>query len=610
VQPFQNLIVVPSIVAFLFLAAPSHAQTIKGKLTDTEPKTVHQIKMEKGKSYQISMQSTDFDTYLRIQNADGKQLAFDDDGGDGLNSRLIFEPPQSATYGVVADAYQGKGRGEYTLTIEEFQPAKNFVRQGFPAANADPDDLTKSDTAWEIEWTITDNSRGSSVLAIKSAKFMYKDKDNNPRWIHVANNLQIAEMFVPYNTTNPTYYDISRFKFGLVPAKKEYLGPNCVAPGEVLSSSDPRMNNKVHKEVHDDGLRWLNGGGVARRGEQLMLWSILSAGNYRYIMEYDFKDDGIIVARVAATAHNLKKFQEDQSDVHLHVGCWRCDMLLTDPMTSAAGGADKNKVFLVTRHPAEGKPAGHFRVGQSLFNANDNGESHEGWADWIPEQFTTLRIESQVRKNAAGKATSYDLIPLRIGTVRDYPKHQEFINHDFWVTRTNPANTIYEKVAEYASKKESLEGQPVTIWHNSPGIHVPRGEDFGTDGKTNSAGVAIASWTGFTLRPRNLFDSTPLYLTAGKPAFKGTLKKDKQSHTYAMKAGVKYEITMTSSTFDTYLWLNDPQGKMVASDDDGGGGLNSRIVYTPTESGDFTIIAGSFGGNGEGAYSIAIKKGN
>src|SRR4029077_10488140 len=31
----------------------------------------------------------------------------------------------------------------------------NVVRQGSPPAAADPTDLTKSDTAWEVEWELT-----------------------------------------------------------------------------------------------------------------------------------------------------------------------------------------------------------------------------------------------------------------------------------------------------------------------------------------------------------------------------------------------------------------------------------------------------------------------
>src|SRR5262245_3173789 len=78
--------------------------------------------------------------------------------------------------------------------------ALNVVRQGLPAAKCDPGDLTKSDTAWEIEWEITspDNgtgkkdSRPSSVLAIRSAKFMFKDHAKTVRWFTVLKNLEVG----------------------------------------------------------------------------------------------------------------------------------------------------------------------------------------------------------------------------------------------------------------------------------------------------------------------------------------------------------------------------------------------------------------------------------
>ena len=39
----------------------------------------------------------------------------------------------------------------------------------------------------------------------------------------------------------------------------------------------------------------------ARRGEKMLLWSILDAGNYRYLIEYTFSDDGVITSRIGAT---------------------------------------------------------------------------------------------------------------------------------------------------------------------------------------------------------------------------------------------------------------------------------------------------------------------
>jgi hypothetical protein len=47
-----------------------------------------------------------------------------------------------------------------------------------------------------------------------------------------------------------------------------------------------------------------------------------------------------------------------------------------------------------------------------------------------------------------------------------------------------------------------------------------------------------------------------------------------------------------SGGFDTYLYLRNPAGTVIASNDDGGGGTNSRI---PASSGVFTLPAGSAG---------------
>jgi hypothetical protein len=43
------------------------------------------------------MISQQFDAYLRLEDSTGRQLAADDDGGDGLNSRITFKPEKTDT---------------------------------------------------------------------------------------------------------------------------------------------------------------------------------------------------------------------------------------------------------------------------------------------------------------------------------------------------------------------------------------------------------------------------------------------------------------------------------------------------------------------------------
>jgi hypothetical protein len=42
---------------------------------------------------------------------------------------------------------------------------------------------------------------------------------------------------------------------------------------------------------------------------------------------------------------------------------------------------------------------------------------------------------------------------------------------------------------------------------------------------------------------------------------------------------------------DPYLFLEGPDGRVVAQDDDSGGDLNARIIYAPPQDGEFRIIA-------------------
>jgi len=101
----------------------------------------------------------------------------------------------------------------------------NSVRQGFPAAQADPHDLTKSETAWEIEWDLTHPMNRpfyppGSTFRIRSAKYMWKDKYGKPQWVTVVRNLELAEIYVPYDSGYMAFLDIHDMSFHITPARK------------------------------------------------------------------------------------------------------------------------------------------------------------------------------------------------------------------------------------------------------------------------------------------------------------------------------------------------------------------------------------------------------
>ncbi len=58
------------------------------------------------------------DPYLRLRDSNGNVVAFDDDGGAGLNSQLSVSVDMSGTYYVEVDAYASRYAGNYRLSVE------------------------------------------------------------------------------------------------------------------------------------------------------------------------------------------------------------------------------------------------------------------------------------------------------------------------------------------------------------------------------------------------------------------------------------------------------------------------------------------------------------
>ena len=105
-------------------------QLVASDVPDKErrhPCKIHTLTFDKDKTYVIDLMSRDFDCWLRIADADGKTLAQDDDGGEGLNSRLRFTASRSGPYQVVATSFAGGG-GMYVLKIRLEGAAKPPVK--------------------------------------------------------------------------------------------------------------------------------------------------------------------------------------------------------------------------------------------------------------------------------------------------------------------------------------------------------------------------------------------------------------------------------------------------------------------------------------------------
>lgn len=71
-------------------------------------------------------------------------------------------------------------------------------------------------------------------------------------------------------------------------------------------------------------------------------------------------------------------------------------------------------------------------------------------------------------------------------------------------------------------------------------------------------------------------------------------------------AGDTIVITMTSPDFDTVVELRDPEGVIIAADDDGGIGYNSLIIITLPVDGSYNVVARSYFDGEGGEFAISV----
>lgn len=308
--------------------------------------------------------------------------------------------------------------------------------------------------------------------------------------IQVLGLTHLAESMVAYSD-GVRFYDIAHYSSGLLQANKGDLG----AYGFTLDKRE-----KIICEVRNRGLNWKEGRGDhrSRRGEELVLWGTVRCGNYLYVIHFGFHDDGTIQARMGSTGSNLTD-HVGSAKSHTHVALWRIDVDF--------GNRNSNEVFLVRHREPFGR-ASHSTQVVEPFNGG-----REGFADWNDKEFTSLRVVNPKMVGKHGRPAAYDLYSIRTGSARHFgdSPDEKFTHHDYYVmkyeeeTNGRPAEMDCTKLIDYVRDADSLKGEDVVLWHVTSAHHIPRQEDMFGDG----IGATCVVWSGFDLKPRDLFPGTP-----------------------------------------------------------------------------------------------------
>jgi hypothetical protein len=337
----------------------------------------------------------------------------------------------------------------------------NLVDQKFPTVGPEV-------THWRLCWQ---GVPGNGLLI----HWAYFRTSPSKPWLFLLWDARVSEIFVPYHTGSPRFYDVG-YMFPLTSVG----AADCPASqgGTVLAGN-------VCKQVHDRGLSWKSDSQVYR-GEEIVLWGALAAANYNYVIEWTFRDDGIVMGRVGATSHN---FPGREFETHVHNPIWRLDVDLN--------GWPNDSVALGT----------HTEVGLTGIDTQPPIPLSTG-LPWDPRAFNTLDVSDKFLVNGKNDKTYYQLIPL---PTQGLAQHQEpFTKPDFWVTRYNPSQMSAKDLVSYTNPPVSVSDTDIVIWYRGSVHHHPRDEDGEKVGGVWH-GVALVMWTGFMLKPHDLFDRTPFY---------------------------------------------------------------------------------------------------
>ncbi len=430
--------------------------------------------------------------------------------------------------------------GDYDAgSIEKVRPRANPIHTTQPLG---PSFVTQDHViSWE-NWTfhVKPDHRVGMVLSTVT----YKDQAKERPILYQG---YLSEIFVPYMDPSFAWYhrtflDGGEFSHG---GLTKPLLPGLDAPMNAMYM-DGLVCNDYGRPVHranmiaiferqtgDPAWRHYSPsiGSESRIKRELVVRSAAVIGNYDYLFDWIFQQDGSVTVKVGATGIVEAKVSAQD------------DALSTNKNTRLPGDAygrfvDSNVVAVNHSHYFS------FRLDLDVDGTNNHfqmdrlrqkmlPEPQPRRSIWVVEPLIAKeesqaklninlekpalwRVLSTTQKNHVGYPTSYHVAPGKTASsllsMDDYPRRRAgFINHHLWVTPYH-AKELFAAgdfptlskpgmgLPTWTKKNRSLEGGDVVLWYTMGMHHVVRAEDWP---------VMPVMWHSFQLRPFDFFDRNP-----------------------------------------------------------------------------------------------------
>lgn len=359
----------------------------------------------------------------------------------------------------------------------------------------------------------------------------------------------LSEMFVPYmdpafDWRRRNFFDAGEFNSGGF-AKPLIRGVDC--PGNsvyidgLVSGDDgrprpvPNVLCVFEREAGDMAWRHLSEQADSRRKRDLVVRSAAVLGNYDYVFDWSFQQDGSIRVSVGATGiaevkSTVVARADDQPPAgsgaameradaygrfvdhnliavnHDHYFNFRVDLDVDGPVNSFL--ADR----LVTKILPPDNPRRSIWVREPVLSRTES----EAMLHMDMDKPAFWRVISPMQKNHVGYPTSYQLTPgmtaMTLLSPDDYARRRAgFIDHHLWVTPYRyeeryaggdypTLSTAGQGLPAWTKANRRIEQTDIVLWYTIGMHHLVRGEDWP---------VMPVLWHSFELRPFDFFDRNP-----------------------------------------------------------------------------------------------------
>lgn len=360
----------------------------------------------------------------------------------------------------------------------------------------------------------------------------------------------LSELFVPYmdpsnGWNNRVFIDAGEFYSSVGLLQPLRPGLDCPANAEFFDGLSvgehgaPKLAPQVvclfERTANDPAWRHYEGNNIyGRPSRELVLRSAAAIGNYDYLMDWRFEQDGAIDVAVGATGVIETKATPEKNAAmramdgsgtdmqaeygqfvaenligvnHDHFFSFRLDMDVDGPGNS----------FMVARMVRQALPADPMR--KSIWAVKPMIAAHEKDAIMdihLENPSMWLFINPNV-KGPLGYPTGYEIMPgatAKSLLAPDDPPQKlgAFSEHQFWVTPNNPgeryAAGVYptsskasDGLAVWTKANRPIENTDLVGWYTLGFHHMPRVEDWP---------VMPTMWHHFQIRPFNFFEANPV----------------------------------------------------------------------------------------------------